>query len=84
MDGVTVNTEGDLTAPVTVTLSIPDEYPDATSGVLKAEITFTNEAAEGTITDTDVIVNRFTWTDDGYAYESDDLKQQDAVVSEKE
>lgn len=84
MDGVTVNTGGDLTAPVTVTLSIPDEYPDATSGVLKAEITFTNEAAEGTITDTDVIVNRFTWTDDGYAYESDDLKQQDAVVSEKE
>lgn len=76
-NGVLVSEGTNETDPITVTFSLPKTYP--TNGVLLAEITITNGAAEGTITDTDVIVNRFTWNGEEYGYISDDLPSSGEV-----
>ena len=77
-DGVTVTPEEDK---ITVVISKPTTYPQ--DGTLIANTSFTNTATPGTITDSDVIVNRFTWQNGDYVYTGDDLTDSEQTDTSK-
>lgn len=70
-DGITATPDSGQKS-VTVTITKPQKLPD--DCILKATAEFENTAnGGGTMTDTDVIVNKFTWSDNGYGYVGDEL-----------